>query len=370
MKTNAKKRKQAASVLAGASLLMSGCGTTANMAAEAENTVSAVTEAVRQNEAEKGPETAAPEGFALREEKTLVKVADINGEFTFRQDVLTPDDGTFNLYGTVMTGICATPGFEMEEKGSSYYINVGGKIEEAYSVNVADLAEEKGESRILKCSCAMSPQAVTNARVTGVPLSAVLEMAQMDEAVNCITVYGADGYGVPMPLTYALEKEAMLVYQVNGHNLSEETGGAVQLWMPEAVARYFTRSVTNIQLSAEAVEPEILEAEPQYRAKINILNYADDVEFAAGEMITLEGYADDYDVAIESIELSLDGGETWTVCETKDASTDRWVYWQFSFTVSKPGDYEMMVRARTAAGQESPLASTLAFHVTGEAAVR
>lgn len=368
MRANAKKRKQAASVLAGASLLMSGCGLAAGSVMDTEDAVPPVTEV--QPAPADAVEREAPEGLAPREEKTLIKVSDVSGEFAFNQDVLTPDDGTFNLYGTVMTGVCAVPGFELEDNGSSYYINVGGRIKESYTVNVAELAQKRGESRIMKCSCAMSPQAVTNARVTGIPLSAVLELAQMDEAVNCVTVYGADGYGIPMPLTYALEKEAMLVYQVNGHDLSEEAGGAVQLWMPEAVARYFTRSVVNIELSAEAAEPEILEAEPAYRAKINIMNYADDVEFAAGELITLEGYADDYDVAIESVEFSLDGGETWTVCKTEGASAKQWVYWQFSFAVSEPGDYEMMVRARTADGRESPLASTLAFHVTGETAVQ
>lgn len=356
------KKRKVAGVLTGASLLMTGCAA-AVPAPCADVAKSNVTDA------EPAKETPAWLGeMAAKEEKNVIKVANISGQFAFNQDILTPDDEVFNLYGTVMTGLCATPAFAVEDREDyGYYINVGGKIEKAFTVNVAELAEENSESRIMKCSCSMSAQGLANARVMGIPLSAVLEMAQMEETVNCITVYGADGYGVPMPLTYAMEKEAMLVYQINGQKIGAENGGSVQLWMPEAVARYFTRNVTHIELSAEAREPEVLKAEDAYRAKINILNYADDVEFAAGETITLEGYADDFDVAIEAVEFSLDGGETWTTCETKDATTDRWVYWEFSFILNEPGDYEMTVRARTADGKESPLASTLAFHINGEA---
>ena len=40
----------------------------------------------------------------------------------------------------------------------------------------------------------------------GVPLSAVVEMADLEDGVNTVTAYGADGFGQPLPLRYALEK--------------------------------------------------------------------------------------------------------------------------------------------------------------------
>jgi len=376
-KNLAKNRKRAASLLAGASVLLGGC-TVAAPAMEFDVADETAADADAQADAGEGTREDAvaaavaavavsQDGLAKREEKELVKVANVNGLFSFSQDVLTPDDEIFSIYGTAVTGVCAAPSFAVDAEGeSSYYINVGGQIEKAYTVDVAKLAKDKSESRILKCSCGMSGQNVSNARVTGIPLNAVLEMAKLDETVNCVTVYGADGYGVPMPLTYALERNALLVYQVNGHDTKELGGGAVQLWMPEAAARYFTRAITHIELTAEEEEPEILAENPAYRAKINILNYADNVEFAVGDTITLEGYADDYDVAVEAVEFSLDGGETWSSCPTEGATADRWVYWQFSFVAEEPGSYEMTVRARTADGKESPLASTLEFTVKSQ----
>ena len=113
----------------------------------------------------------------------------------------------------------------------------------------------------------------------GVPLSAVVEMADLEDGVNTVTAYGADGFGQPLPLRYALEKNALLVYQVNGQELEAATGSSLQLWMPETVARYFTRDIVNIELTQEDAEPDVQQVDPCYRNKINIMNYSDDCVF-------------------------------------------------------------------------------------------
>ena len=59
------------------------------------------------------------------------KVADVQGTFSFDQDVLTPPDEVFNLFGTAVTGVCAKPDFIFGTQKADYYINVGGKITKA-----------------------------------------------------------------------------------------------------------------------------------------------------------------------------------------------------------------------------------------------
>ena len=106
--------------------------------------------------------------------------------------------------------------------------------------------------------------------MVGVPLASVVEMADLEEGVNTVTAYGADGFGQPLPLRYALEKNALLVYQVNGQELKSTAGSCLQLWMPETVARYFTRNIVDIALTREAAEPEVQQVDPTYRNKIEI----------------------------------------------------------------------------------------------------
>ena len=50
-----------------------------------------------------------------------------------------------------------------------------------------------------------------------------------------------------------LEKEALLVYQIDEQKLSE--GERLQVWMPDTVAKYFTRAVTDIELSVSDEVP-------------------------------------------------------------------------------------------------------------------
>ena len=230
---------------------------------------------------------------------SYVSVANAQGAFTFNQEGVTPNDELFNVFGTALTSMC----------------------------------------------------------------SAVVEMADLEDGVNTITAYGADGFGQPLPLRYALEKNALLAYQVNGQELEAATGSSLQLWMPETVARYFTRDIVNIELTQEDAEPDVQQVDPCYRNKINIMNYSDDCVFKAGDEITFEGVADDLGSPIAAIEFSFDNGRTWTSCDTDGATADKWVNWQFTTSFEEKGDYRMTVRAKTADGMVSPLAATLLFEV-------
>ena len=63
------------------------------------------------------------------------------------------------------------------------------------------------------------------------------------------------------------------------------------------------------------------------------------------------------------MEVSMDGGETWTSYKTDGATADKWVYWYFTYTPEKTGAYKLMVRAVNEDGLVSPLASTQYFYV-------
>lgn len=360
------QNKKALSGMAGAALLLAGCASAAPAASNAaKESGESIPENIVMEEAEKAP-LSEINGYSLEavdsEAMEYKKVADVEGEFRFNQDVISPSSDVFNIYGTALTGVCAKPAFALEagyEEGGEYYINVSGSLKHAKSVTLADL-QDKEETRIMSCACATGGS-VVNAEVSGIPLSAVLELAELSDGANTVTVVGSDGYGVPMPLSYALEKNALLVYRVNGEALPD--GQTSQLWMPGAVAKYFTRNIVRIEVTAEEETPEVITAGEAYRAHISLLNEAEDAVFKTGETIVFEGYADDYDVPVAAIEISMDGGETWTVCETKDATADKWVYWYFSYTPEEAGTYKLEARARTAEGVVSPLASAIVFSV-------
>ena len=307
-------------------------------------------------------EEAAAVTVSERAEETFAKVANVQGEFAFAQDTLTPPDEVFNLFGTAATYACAKPGFALNPSTrEEHYINVGGKVKKNFTISAEQLAKMESQKRDLVCTCAMSPSAAM-ASVRGVRVADLLAMADVEADANTITMKDAQGYGLAMPLSYVLEKDALLVYEIGDLPLETADGTQVQVWMPDTVAKYFTRQITEIELTAEAEVPAVEGVNPEYRAKVSVLNRFDNT-FAVGDQINVEGYADDCGKAIKAIEFSMDGGETWTTYQTANATADKWVYWNFSYAPEAAGTYQLTVRAKTESGNVSPLAANVVFNV-------
>ena len=262
--------KKIAGGVAGGALLMfgavGGIGATAGLPQTADADPIATTHAVGDN--------VVTAQWFNEDDVSYVSVANAQGAFTFNQEGVTPNDELFNVFGTALTSMCSKPATELvdvEGGVANFYVNVGGNIKKNFTIDVRDLAEDANQETMMACSCATGSP-FGQAAVMGVPLSAVVEMADLEDGVNTITAYGADGFGQPLPLRYALEKNALLAYQVNGQELEAATGSSLQLWMPETVARYFTRDIVNIELTQEDAEPDVQQVDPCYRNKINIMN--------------------------------------------------------------------------------------------------
>ena len=304
-------------------------------------------------------EAVAP-AIEEREAETYAKVANVQGDFHFHQDELTPSDEVFSLFGTVATAACAKPGFAFEGVASEdYYVNIKGAVKKAYSLTLDQIKEREAQEQTMKCSC-QSGMALATSSVIGAKVSDILEAAEVLEEANTITFKSADGYGLAMPLKYVLDKEALLVYKIGGTELTAENGGQLQVWMPETVAKYFTRQVTEIELSVEAEEAEVIQ--PEQTHQVSIVNRFDNA-FKVGDMIGFEGYADDFNTEITAVEFSMDGGETWTRCATENTTARLWVYWHFDYQAEAAGTYKLDVRAVAADGTVSPLAASVVFTV-------
>lgn len=288
-----------------------------------------------------------------------VKVANVAGEFAFHQDAVTPTDEIFSLFGTAATGMCAKPNFAFEsgEEHADYYLNVSGSLKKMKTFTKAEIEGMPTVQREMICSCATG-ESLAQAMVTGVPVSAILQMADLEEDANVITFRSADGYGEKLPLSYVLEKEALIVYAINGEAVPTQT----QVWMPGTVASYFTRQVADIEVSSEETVPEVKQADAAHRVKVTLGNKVSGT-VKSGDKISFTGYADDFGTPIAAIEFSMDGGETWTVCETKDANAEKWICWTFESEAGEPGDYKMEIRARNVNGETTPLAASVTFTV-------
>ena len=134
-----------------------------------------------------------------------------------------------------------------------------GDVENAYTATLGQLAAEDEQTTIMGCACAGNTAggaAVINAEVTGVPMATIIERAQPKAGVNTVTLVSEDGYRMSLPLDYVMARRALVVSEINGEGLTSSVGGTNQLWIDAAAAKYFTRNVVAIELTAQEVAPD------------------------------------------------------------------------------------------------------------------
>ncbi len=102
---------------------------------------------------------------------------------------------------------------------------------------------------------------------------------------------------------------------------------------------------------------------PLNRPNLCIYNMSNGQFFPMGQPITFEGSADAFGSQVSYIEVSMDRGATWTRFDTTDTTTEKWVYWYFTWTPEKEGSYVIKVRAIADDGTVQNTPSTLMFNV-------
>jgi DMSO/TMAO reductase YedYZ molybdopterin-dependent catalytic subunit len=103
------------------------------------------------------------------------------------------------------------------------------------------------------------------------------------------------------------------------------------------------KPLSRMQVRALMVPPGI----PEFLSRARIV--------PAGECV-LEGRAWSGVAEVAGVEVSADGGETWSETELNAESLGRWAWrsWRFVWD-AKPGEFELCCRARDAAGNVQPL---------------
>lgn len=182
---------------------------------------------------------------------------------------------------------------------------------------------------------------------------------------NTVTFTASDGLKVSFPLSFLIERDALVVNKINGEDISAVMGAANQLWIPGFPAKYFVRDIASIEFSEEEEAPALPDFIDDGRDFSNRPNVSCRAAFSGvvGEPMLFEGWADDFDKRIVAVEFSLDEGENWTRFATENTDAVRLVWWQFQWTPEREGAYLMRVRSVNEDGDVSPIAATHQFHV-------
>ncbi len=182
---------------------------------------------------------------------------------------------------------------------------------------------------------------------------------------NTVAFTASDGMEVSFPLSFLVERGAIIVDKINGENIVDVLGCTNQLWIPGFPAKYFVRDIAAIDFSYQEEPPSLPDFIDNGHDFTNRPNVSCKAEFVGyvGESMLFEGWADDYDRRIVAIEFSLDGGASWVRHEAAGTDAVRWVWWRFEWTPEVAGDYSMRVRSVNEDGEASPVPAVHSFSV-------
>ena len=227
--------------------------------------------------------------------------------------------------------------------------------------------------------------AIGNAEWTGVSLAEVLHAAGAETgatfhvAFACADECQAEGktfhYGASIPMSKALGPEVLLATGMNGAALTAEHGAPLRVVVPgyagvrspkwlHTITVQDTPSDNPMQAEDYKLFPPHVTKETANPAKgitINglpvnsaICEPAPHARLPVG-MTTLRGYATATDRAVARVDVSLDGGRSWSQAELENHpdSPWSWTFWQATLDMPQ-GEHELAVRAWDNAGQTQP----------------
>src|SRR5262245_45138749 len=223
--------------------------------------------------------------------------------------------------------------------------------------------------------------AVGHAEWTGVPLPVVLEKAGLRPETLEIIFEGHDvgveadhpqpmNFARSLPLEKALDLDTLLAYRMNGELLEPTHGFPLRLFVPgwygvasvkwlksiEATSQpfrgYFQTVKYTIQRLSGRGKESVVVGPMAVKSEI--------VRPREGEILgigtnRLFGVAWGGPDAVARVEISVDGGRSWTEAQLIGPRAPySWTMWEYLWEVAEPRDYTVLCRAAASGGQVQP----------------
>jgi DMSO/TMAO reductase YedYZ molybdopterin-dependent catalytic subunit len=308
----------------------------------------------------------------------------------FRQD-LTPNEAFFVRWH--LEGVPTSVDLR------TFRLNVNGNVRQTLQLSVDDLRSQFEPISIIavnQCSgnsrSFFEPRvpggqwkhgAVGNAKWTGVSVKAILDRAQVKSGAVDVSFNGLDAPPLPsvsdfvkaLSIDHARDGEVMIAYAMNDQALPMVNGFPLRLVVPGWYGTYWVKALSDVTVLPQAFSnfwtdkayripsgpngnesPSNLAKDTIPISRFNVRSIfvrpEPDETLHHGMPNEIEGIAFDSGYGIRRVEVSTDGGSTWT-----DARLDpeigkySWRRWRASWAPANRGQYRLMARATNAMGE-------------------
>ncbi|WP_058367407.1 molybdopterin-dependent oxidoreductase [Haloparvum sedimenti] len=268
-------------------------------------------------------------------------------------------------------------------------LSVRGAVDDSLSLDYASVTGRPTEHRFVTLRCVgdgLNGYKIDTALWTGTPLAPILDEAGAGEEC-CVRLAAADGYYHAFPRA-ALER-GFLAWGMNGKPLPQAHGAPVRVLIPGHWGEINVKWVTDIEVRDEPATGYWEErgwhgsGPVETVAKIHTVTRRGDATDGSAESgdssgeagrVIVGGHAYAGTRGIDRVEVSTDGGETWTDATlseplpgatpadgapASDPADDAWRMWRHEYV--DPSEHEVTARVVEADGTVQPAEESSAF---------
>jgi DMSO/TMAO reductase YedYZ molybdopterin-dependent catalytic subunit len=239
--------------------------------------------------------------------------------------------------------------------GDTWSLSFKGLVDSPFSINLKDLKAMQPMDRVETLACisnSVGGDLIGNGKWKGVDFAELIKRAKPKNNAIEVIVRGADGYTDSFPLQAALENKCVLAYEMNGAPLTTKHGFPARLLVPGIYGMKNCKWITEVEL-----------ADYDFKGYWESRGWSDTAPYQTMSRIDypnsdnipkkpvyISGVAFAGDRRIQKVEVSTDGGKTWTEARLRTPMSEfAWTQWTFPWNPDA-GIHDLKVRATDGTG--------------------
>jgi DMSO/TMAO reductase YedYZ molybdopterin-dependent catalytic subunit len=255
-----------------------------------------------------------------------------------------------------------------ELDAGKWRLHIDGLVAHPLTLSYGDLTGMPSVEmyRTLECiSNEVGGDLISNGLWTGVRLADLLQRAGVQPDAKALRFTCADDYTADMPLAQALDPTTLLVYKLDGVALPAKHGYPARILATGTYGMKNPKWPTRIELLAGGStgfwQEQGWDEQAIVQTMAEVVTPEDGARLPAGP-IAVTGIAFAGARGIMSVEVSTDGGTTWSNAELLPSlGPNTWSFWRYGWQLSRPGPYTIVARATDGTGVAQTMRRTDPF---------
>ncbi|MFL5796659.1 MAG: molybdopterin-dependent oxidoreductase [Actinomycetota bacterium] len=244
----------------------------------------------------------------------------------------------------------------------TWRLEIGGLVDRPFRLTYRQLTAMPAVEQYMTLECISNKiggDLISTAKWTGVPLPHLLRRAGVQPGALEVVSRSVDGFSDSIPLEDAMRPTTLIAFGMNGTMLPRAHGFPARILVPG----YYGMKQPKWLGSVEVVDRPFRGYWEQRgwikEAVVKTMSRIDSPRpGTVGGPVTVAGIAFAGDRGISRVEVSVDGGRSFTDAEVRTALSEfTWRQWRYRF-IPRPGTVAILVRATDGAGRTQTSAVT------------